>query len=194
MTQIWSRERRMCANGSRHSSLNGRSSSTPSTKLRKSLINISHRNFQSPICSVIYIVRETGVDAERQCADDWWLQHWHKSARTHFARVASKIDFVRLFGKCFTTRRRPSIHYFSQAQTISRIHTYHYRMLSPVSIHIRCVRARSAPDSVSLLIGLSGGNSSFFRRYQPQWVCYCCCPICHSVYASTTRQPCCGDE
>lgn len=130
----------MCPNGSRHSSLNGRSSSTPSTKLRKSLINISHRNFQSPIRSIIFIVRRASTPNDNERTIDGFSIDTNRRGRILPESPAKSILYV-----CLANALRLDDH---PASTISRkrklsVESAHIcRMLSPVSIHVRCVCAR----------------------------------------------------
>lgn len=164
----------------------------------------SHRKFQSSIWCNLH--RQMSDNGRRM--DDWWLQHWHKSTRTHFATVAN-ISILRLFGKCFMARR-PTTNDEHTASTIFRTlaldsHTeYTHKIFFPFFFaHSQrfVVRAFGSRLCVSSNRFVWRQLEFLFTLKIQVCVCYCCCPICHSVdiypatlYASTTCQQWCGDE
>lgn len=141
MTQISSG--RMCEiySCSRQSSLNGRSSSTPSTsswwaKLLKSLINISHRKFQSSSSCV----RRVSTPSDNERTIDGFSIDTNRRGRILLESPAYRFSRFRQ-AKCFTTPRPTHSNHYS-AHTSSRFRTQiEFIFFFQFSHSRRCVRA-----------------------------------------------------
>lgn len=133
------------------------------TKLLKSLINISHRKLLSPARSRIFLVRRASATGDNERTIDGFSIDTNRRGRISLESPAISIlrfclaNALRLDDQHPSTNSPSLAHYRSAFDSIHGMFSFYFF----VFMH-DVVCARLAPDSVSLLIGLSGGNSSFF--------------------------------